>query len=192
MAATCGHSHVKYIVLLRDPVERAYSNAMMRFRGKHHEMETDNVTEYIMLDLERFWKTDKRNPDWAKPAASNEFPQLQLAPLNLVYVGLYYFYLREWFYYHGIDNMRIYFTEEFSSNTETIVRDAMTFIGLDDTKWQPTAEQLATVANARDKSAPLPPEHTMTPRLVQMLRQTFKPYNRKLQKLLNVTLPWTY
>lgn len=197
MADMCGHSHVKYFVLLRDPIERAYSNVLMRERANFRKdvTATTNVTQYMLNHLNDFknavGKHSHRN--WPEPRFPGDFTHLEdMGTNNIIYVGLYYIYLRQWFFHSGIDNIRIYFTEDFGKYTSLIVKDAIRHLGLDDTKDTPNEESLNKVANARDKSVALPDHELMSPLLIEQLKETFAPYNRKLEVLLNTTVPWGY
>jgi hypothetical protein len=212
MVDTCGLLHVKFIALLRDPIERAVSNMLMRARLGTAGMNMEsNISAYIEKDLELYEDAVRRNPQWDSGINPGHLAGWQSSK-NSIYEGLYAVHLRRWFLFAGVDRIRIYFTEHFGQHTAAVVADALLFVGADMGRWDgssrrfdknkaPNSRPMGASTRAHGESVTgnsktSPPQERhhleLSPVLRNRLQDIFGPYNRMLERLLNTTTPWGY
>ena len=221
MVETCGHKHVKFIVLLRDPIERAVSNMLMRARlGTAGMSMASNLSHFVERELVAFEDAVRQNPSWDRGIVPGHLNRWHSSK-NCIYEGLYAVHLRRWFVYAGMDNIRIYFTEDFEKYTMEVVEDALAFVGANMTLWDgqragrtfskanaPNArpvlsghvdkgqhlidERVRRAAPAAHQSDALPENLLLVPALRARMEQVFAPYNLMLARMLHTTLPWSY
>merc|ERR1719491_2112229 len=166
MTATCGHKYVKYIVLLRDPIERCHSQILMRSRLKTNGMNAKfNISKEISKQFKNFQKvigTQSNSTKWA----TKPYPNNLADTLNCVNVGIYVAQLKRWLYHASITNVRIYFLEDFKMYPEEVVKNALQFIGVSSTEIQNFKLRLLTQpANSRPVNETLLPHQQITPQL---------------------------
>lgn len=101
---------VKLIVILRDPVERAYSNFLHLVRDNREPL-TDFYQAFQQEEIrmnngwEWFWHYKR--------------------------LGLYYVQLRRYFENFSQDQMRIYLYEDFANNSADLLKDCFQFLNVD-------------------------------------------------------------
>lgn len=197
---SCGLVNIKLLVLLRDPIERAMSNMLMRARlGTAGMNMQSNISWYIEQDVDKFEEACRRDPQWAAGIHPTHLSGWQSAK-NTIYEGLYAVHLRRWFLFAGVDRMRIYFTEHFEQHTAEIVSDALRFVGADMSLWNESNQRFDRnkAPNSRpDRSRSKIVDHeggnmAISSLLRERLKGVFGPYNRMLERLLNTTTPWGY
>ena len=188
ISKTCGHKYTKFIILLRDPVERCHSQMLMRSRlGTNGMNEASNISEAILVDLRlyRVFESSLLNE------TSVLYPRLdlRLRPNNCIAAGLYYFHLKRWFFHLSVRNFLIFFTEEFQKHTTDMIRTALNFVGVsagDCKNFTISVEKLTN--NARSKQELLP-HQILTPLLRRELEGVFAPYNALLETQIG-RIPW--
>ena len=101
--------HAKIIVLLREPVERAYSGFLMAVREGREK--TTSFYEALMEDYDHM---------------------LMYSGAGSVYVwpGLYFEQVKRYLDTFGSDMVRIYLTEDLSSDTSGTVKNVCSFLGV--------------------------------------------------------------
>ena len=121
---------VKIIVLLRDPVERAFSSWWMLYsRGMERLNFSDAIKEdygnssiWSDPDLEKFWIDHIHCLEKGKALPLRTYLES----------GYYYKHIERYFRYFGRDNVKVVFSDELQNNYELIMADILKFIGVED------------------------------------------------------------
>ena len=184
----CVAPWVKLIAILRNPIDRAFSQFMMKYNGnirKHHPLLKITFEEWIEKDMQ-----DLRNSGVVQTkipadefAGSNEealawktYNRLGThAPIGR---GLYALQLRQWFkamQQHGKnqEDMLIIHSEEMKTNTEEVYEKTLRFLDMD-------IEPLV------DNEEKFQGKYTidLKPETRERLLKFYEPYNRELYGLL--------
>ena len=108
---------VKLIVILRNPIDRAYSNYQMSVRDGN---ETKSFEEVVKNEI-RLFNTKRDN----KEEVNNlEYKKSYLAK------GFYYEQLKHWFKMFNRKQIHVLFTENLRDNPDDTIRDIYKFLGL--------------------------------------------------------------
>lgn len=111
---------VKLIALLREPVERAYSNYMHNCRRGH---EKRSFQDCVAADIEAAKISGGPNPCPGEDA-------LSFRHKSYVRRGLYAQQLERWYDLFPSENIRIFKAEDFFSDPEAITAQTVQFLGL--------------------------------------------------------------
>lgn len=107
------HHHIpnaKIIVILRDPIERAYSNFLDSLsRGIET---TDDFAEAMTLEDQRI--KNRWSPHW-----------------HYKRKGFYFSFLKPYFELFDRENIKVYFFDDLKKNPQAIVKDIYHFLGVD-------------------------------------------------------------
>ena len=165
---------VKFIVVLRDPVKRAFSQCNMLI--EKHEVKT-SFYEHFQFDLNWMKKVglvsnysltiDEEADAWNKYHSHHRVRKMMLGR------GLYEIQLRQWFRYFPRDQFLILKSEELDFNRTATMKRVFQFIGLHDHKL--------------DKAKKVHTKHytsTMTIETSKALYDFYRPYNQRLERLL--------
>jgi len=183
---TCGHKYTKFLMLLRDPIERCHSQMLMRARlGTDGMNMNSNISLQIHNHLEEFKIKTQNSINWLNLSM---YPMDKVGPYNCINAGIYAAQLKRWLYHASITNIRIYFTKDFQIHTEEVVRDALQFIGVPKQELDHFQLNLTFQANRRPKGK-LPPHQQLTTTLRQEMEKLFAPYNQILEAILGLKLP---
>jgi len=171
LAAERAHSQLpdaRVVVLLRDPVERAYSHWKERCR----HTETLDFAQALLAEPLRTAGEEERL--LADPTA------VSFAHRHQTYVaqGSYSTPLRRWFDAFGRDRVEVVVAEELFASPQSVVDRLWGQLGL-------PPQQLVDVT--AHNSAPSP---DMDPAVRRQLRKYFLPDIARLEVLLGRTLPW--
>ena len=152
----------KIIVLLRNPIDRAYSNY---FLGVRMGNEKRSFEEAISEEMEQIKTHDKKQ--------MNEF-------LSRSYLGrgLYALQLDIWFRYFKQENIFVIKSEDFSKNTQKIMEQVFKFLDLP--KFEIKNIQKSNVAEYP----------TMKEKTRECLKDFFESHNEKLYHMLKVRYDW--
>lgn len=162
--------NAKLIVLLRNPIDRAYSMYNMRLsRGR----ETHSFEESIKLEKERtkgeFKKMELDKNYYSSPYYHHSYLER----------GIYVDKLKRWMNVFPKEQFLIVKSEEFFKNTSEIYDKVLKFLGL------PSHElQSYPVQGRVSKLKP------MSPNLRKQLAEFFKPHNERLYEFLGKNLGW--
>jgi hypothetical protein len=113
---------------------------------------------------------------------------------NCVYEGMYSVHLRRWLVVHGIDHLRVYFTDDLEKSPREVITDALRFIGVPDTsvalwKYDPIRHSRRSAPNRDVMNVTVP----LTGDLRKRLETVFGVSNRELERLLGIDrVPWGY
>jgi hypothetical protein len=160
---------VRIIVVLRDPVERAYSHFKER---THHGGETLSFEEALDAEEGRLRGEAER--------ISAEPGYLSVEHENHSYLaqGRYLDMLPRWFGLFGRDQFHIAASEDFYADPERHVNGIWSFLGLAPGKLR---------SRVRHNYLPAP---DIRPETRQRLQEALADHNRELEELLGRPLPW--
>jgi hypothetical protein len=154
----------KLIALLRNPIDRAYSQYHMKAR---HELETLSFEEAIAQEADRLAANDD-------PVGAAWRHHSYLAR------GVYVDQLRRWFDLFPREQVLIIKSEEFYEDPGRVLRETLGFLGL--------PPELPT----RFKAYHLAEYPDMDPAVRRRLADHFAPHNRRLYDLLGRDLGWEH
>lgn len=160
---------VRLIVLLRDPVERAYSHYKERVR---HRAEPLTFEEALGAEAERIRGEAERivrEPGYRSAEHEDH---------SYVAQGRYLDMLPRWFALFPRDRFHLVISEDFYADPERVVNGAWSFLGL-----QPGMLQSRTKHNYH-------PAPDIQERTRDHLQNLFAEHNRELEKLVGFQLPW--
>ena len=162
---------VKLIILLRDPIARAFSNY-------HHQvrrgLETLSFEEAIMQESNRV------NNDLQKTMNDPHFHSLNLAHYSYLLRGEYVWQLKRWRAFFPAEQMLILKSEDFYDDPQETVAQVTSFLDLPD--WKPSAAIFKRYNPGTYEK--------MSPELRQHLNQYFEPANEALFDFLGRNLGW--
>jgi len=159
----------KFIVLLRNPVKRAYSAWNMHFNRKFTDLtfeeslerenqEFKNIRQKF-IENERYWNTEYiRHAYLAKSIYADQ--------------------LKEWFKYFPREQFLIIITEDLKKTPTKVLSQVFNFLDISDHKVNLTEKN---VGNYRKEM-----NHETETKLIEF----FKPHNERLYKLLGKNLDW--
>lgn len=160
---------VRLIVLLRDPVERAYSHYKER---THHGGETLGFED--ALDAEE----GRLRGEAERIAAEPGYRSVEHEDHSYVAQGRYLDMLPRWFKLFPREQFHIVASEDFYGDPERRVNDVWSFLGL---------ARHRLVSRKRHNYLPAP---DIRPATRQSLQAAFGEHNRGLEELLGRALPW--
>ena len=173
----------KIIVIVRDPVERLYSDYLYFNDG--HEIRTpqsfDIATKKELKRMSECLET--HNLRRCCYATENDL-EVRL------YLGMYICFVRDWYELFR-DNLLVVTLEEYSNQPIPVLRRIFRFIQVpapDRDLFVDYVFSTKPVQNARNKKNSLQGDMLSATR--KLLHDFYSPYNAQLARLLNVTLPW--
>lgn len=164
----------KFIVVLRDPVKRAFSQCNMLI--EKHEVKT-SFREHFQFD--RNWMkevglaTDKAITREEEDEAWNKYQKHRRARKMMLARGLYEIQLRKWFEYFPKEQFLILKSEELEFSRTATMSRVFEFLGLHD---QPLEKDKKV--HAKEYTA------IMSNKTRQELYDFYRPYNQRLEGLL--------
>jgi hypothetical protein len=156
---------VKLITILRNPVDRAYSNYNL---GKRLGTENLSFEDAIKLEIEDL----EKDPDFSKNLIKFSRPRSYIAK------GFYADQLEIWLKLFQRDHILILNTEEFSREPQKTLKKSFEFLNL-------PYEKIENIKNL--KAAKYLPMKTETRKF---LLDYFKLHNEKLYRLIDVEFDW--
>ena len=162
--------NAKFIILLRNPVNRAYSQHSMIVRGGHENLSFEEAVEKESIRTKVEFEKMKKDPSYY----SNSFFRY-----SYLSRGIYVNSLKLWMSIFPKENFLILNSEEFFKNPSKIFNRTLDFlnvknIDLDEYK----------VFRAQNKNPP------MNQTLREKLEQFFIPHNQKLYDFLKIDFGW--
>src|SRR5829696_7666593 len=163
----------RLIVLLRNPVDRAYSHY-------HHQIrkgrETLSFEEAIEAEQARLRGEIDKMPEDELPTSSNRKRFLYLSR------GIYVDQLLRWSEFFSKDQMLVLKSEDFYKNTLQTLKVIQDYLGLPDWKPEPSVLQMSP---KRQNKYP-----GINPATRRRLEEYFEPHNRRLYEYLGVDFGW--
>jgi hypothetical protein len=157
---------IKLIILLRNPIDRAYSNYHLGVRlGSESLSFEDSIKKEIEL-LEK-------NNDF-----ENDKIEKFLRPRSYIAKGLYYQQIKNWFDVFSKDQILILNTENLSVNPHQTLKQIFNFLNLPN-------EKIQNIQNRKVGNYQKMNENTR-----EYLKKLFQPQNEKLFKILGKEFEW--
>lgn len=159
----------KIIMMLRDPVKRAYSHYNMRKKSNRESLsfndavneENDRIDKMYDRMLDTFCYID----DFFK--------------MGYVRRGLYYYWVKNWLEYFPENQIHVIKSEDFFNDTEKVYHNVLDFLGLD----RISLDSYKTVGGLNYKEL-------MDNEIKKQLYDYYKPFNRRLEILLQRRFDW--
>lgn len=160
---------VRIIVVLRDPVERAYSHFKER---THHGGETLSFEEALDAEADRIRGEEERI------LADNSYVSAEHENHSYLAQGRYLDMLPRWFKFFPRKQIHIALSEEFYADPNRQVNEVWKFLGLPPSRLR---------SRVRYNYLPAP---GMAPETRRHLQESLTEHNRDLVDLLGRPLPW--
>lgn len=159
---------MKIIVILRNPVDRAYSQFHVSVKEQTEQMNFEDAVskEIEKLKIEFNEKSDEK---------LKKFP---LENFHYIKKGLYAMQLKSWFRIFHRENILVLSTEEFEKNQDKIYKKIFNFLEIDDFKIK---------NQERMQKGHYPPMNT---NIRNVLLDFFKPHNDELFSLIGEKFDW--
>lgn len=161
--------NVKLIVLLRNPIDRAYS---------HYQMEVDSGHEKLSFEDAISNEEEKITNDMKKMVIDENFYSVNFYRKSYLTRGIYAAQLERWFEYFPKEQFMILKSEDLYSNPSKIYKQVLDFLDL------PKHELNSFKAHRMRKYMSIESETRIK------LNDYFKPHNEKLYKLLGRDFDW--
>ena len=162
----------KLIVLLRDPVDRAFSDYHDKVRqgGERLTFEEAIEAEESRLRGER-----------EKMLADESYASRNYRAFSYLSRGIYVDQLQTWLEFFDREQMLVLKSEDMFSNTSDTLKRVLNFLNLPD--WEPDTLPVSETLN-EGRYAPIDPATQ------QRLRDYFEPHNQRLYAYLDTNLDW--
>eukprot|EP01104_Vermistella_antarctica_P016972 TRINITY_DN5919_c0_g1_i1.p1 TRINITY_DN5919_c0_g1~~TRINITY_DN5919_c0_g1_i1.p1 ORF type:complete len:496 (+),score=124.46 TRINITY_DN5919_c0_g1_i1:318-1805(+) len=182
---------VNLVVLLRDPVDRAYSHFAfwddkgvnkkdnLRFEQaitKDMNYMTNNCSALRTNNINEGWRWSDITSCYPTPTSFNHFGYVQR--------GVYVDQLMMWFSVYPREQIYIIKSEDMFANPELELQKATRWLGLTNYDWK--------LANLKAKNTSSNDKTERDPAMVKMLQDFYRPHNHRLSKLLGRDLTWGY
>lgn len=161
--------HAKAVVLLRNPVDRAYSDYQM---GARRGRETLSFEEAIAKETERIGRERE------KILEDEHYYSFNYRFYSYLARGIYVNQLKEWMRFFPKERLLIIRSEDFFADPSAIFQEVLRFLGLP--KWEPKEYRVfnrGTYANI---------DVAMRKRLVEF----YEPHNQRLYDYLRINFGW--
>lgn len=160
---------LQLIVVLRDPVERAYSHYQMQVRRRGEQRTFEQVLAAEEAEMPGRRELTRRDPTHVLPIVHNSYIER----------GFYAEQLERWFELFKRDRFLILSSAELSNDTAGAMAMITAFLGVP--QW-PSEEYARLSAGTYEPMAAETREY---------LARLFEPHNRKLEELLGRAFEWT-
>ncbi len=171
--------HARLIALLRNPVERAYSDYQMVARkDREHKTFEEAIGLYRPTEAgeARPPGKDGQNPE------SEERPALD-EDSEYLSRGIYVDQLLRWAEFFPREQMLVLKSEDFFDEPEESLKEVLEFLGLPE--WEPAEEEIG--GGKRNEGGY---EQEMEPSTRRTLEEYFEPHNRRLYDYLGADFGW--
>jgi hypothetical protein len=159
----------KLIALLRNPIDRAYSN---------YQHERRRGTETLSFEEVIQQEPDRLGPEWKKIEQDEYYHSRSDRHFNYLRRGVYADQLPAWMERFPKEQLLILEHDDFNRDTPAIFRQVLDFLQLD--HWEPPAYE-------RFLQVPYSP---MNPDTRRKLVEHFRPHNRRLYDMLGIDFGW--
>ncbi len=164
---------VKLIVLLRNPVDRAYS---------HYRHQVARGREKLSFEDAIACEEERTRGDAEKMMTDENYYSYNYTIYSYLERGVYVDQLQRWFRWFSKEQFLIHRSEDLYTNPATIYKQTLEFLNIPD--LEPTKEY-AVYNKAR-----YTPSSTMDPKLRKHLVEYFEPHNLRLYELLDRDFGW--
>ena len=163
--------NAKFIVLLRNPIERAFSHYNMNVKNGYDSLSFENAVKNEQERIKGRYEKMAKNPDYYS------WDYDLFAYLDQ---GIYVEKLKRWMKVFPKEQFLIIQSEEFLENSSKIYYKVLNFLNLD--KWEPDSFTLYKKRKIINNKIPSD--------LRKYLSDFFKPYNEELFNLINKKFDW--
>ena len=186
----CGDNmkSMKFIVLLRDPVERFQSNYRFRVHTgfSAYIKNRMNMSYFVEREISNFHNAMLQQGLNIQTAQNhfNDLLCLFMPSINAVYEGLYLVHLHNWLCNVPAENILILDSEEFFRHTADILPEVIRFVGLSPLSSEKIASIVSQKYNANPELKLEQSKHSLTQAQRQHLKDIYQPFNLKLFDML--------
>lgn len=166
---------VKLIALVRNPVDRAYSDYNHKAREGRELL---GFQEAIEIEEKRL------EGEREKMLADESYQSINYRRFSYLSRGVYVDQIEEWHRYFARDQLLILKSEDFFDDPVGTLTSTFEFLELP--PWEPTTPYLPKNSEARHEGA----YEDMNPSIRRRLEAYFEPHNRKLYDYLGTTFDW--
>lgn len=160
---------VKLIAMLRNPIDRAYSNYQLNVTNRIEHLSFEKALENEKYRLEG---------EIERILGNENYPMRKHMNLSYLEQGRYVEQLERWFGHFDIEQILLIKSEEFFENTPRVYKQVLEYIGL--REWD-----VPVYMN------PNPGKYGgMTPKTRAELAAYFRPYNERLYELVGRDFGW--
>ena len=164
--------NAKLIVILRNPIDRAYSHYNYQKKLNRGALENTTFEEIVKEEIEKM-----TNDGFEKEFLRNF--NLKTDRMPYVHLGIYVKFLKKWMSIFPKEQFHIVKTEELEQNPNKTINDIFHFLDLQgyeipDLKKRNTTKYLEMKSDTR-----------------KMLYEFYKPHNEVLEKLLAMKFDWS-
>ena len=161
--------NVKLIILLRNPIDRAYS---------HYQMEVDSGHEKLSFEDAISNEEERITSDMKKMENDENFYSVNFYRKSYLTRGIYVDQLKRWFKYFPREKFLILKSEDLYSNPSNTYQQVLDFLGL--SNYELTSFKAHRM---RDYSP-------ISSQTREKLTKYFEPYNEQLYELLDRNYDW--
>jgi|APSaa5957512535_1039671.scaffolds.fasta_scaffold63227_2 hypothetical protein len=162
--------NAKIILLLRNPIDRSYSQYQMEFTKGNEEL--TSFEDAIELENERI------QDEYKKMLQDKNYYSKKYTIQSYITKSIYVNYIEEWLKYFPKEQFLFLNSEEFNSDTSKVYKKTLNFLGVSEIDFKKydvfrAAKYSEMNSNTRKK-----------------LSEFFKPHNERLYKLIDQNFDW--
>ncbi|MFD0685147.1 sulfotransferase domain-containing protein [Actinomadura fibrosa] len=165
--------HARILLILRDPVERAFSH--YRERRRQHAEELASFEDALAAEPGRLAGEAER------VAAGTGYRSYAHEQQSYRAQGEYAPHLRRWMAHFPAERIKVLAAEEFYADPQRSCDEVAAFLGLPPAPLPPSATRVWNAAPSQD----------LKPETRRSLAEHYAPFNADLEALLGRTFPWT-
>ena len=162
--------NAKIILLLRNPIDRSYSQYQMEFSKGNEEL--ISFEDAIEQENERI------KDEYDKMLHDENYYSNQYTIQSYITKSIYVNYIEEWFKYFPREQFLFLNSEDFNSNTSKVYKQTLNFLNVSEIDFK--KYEVFRAAKYQE----------MNPSTRKKLSEFFKPHNEKLYKLINQNFHW--
>ncbi len=186
--------NAKFIVLMRNPVTREYSNFFYSCgsdintwprkvqedpAGQFHKAVEADTTDFTNC----LRKTNNSAHECVREIRSIKNGCGKRRIGRRLPIGLYYIHLQKWLQFYPKENFLFLRTEDMSQHPSTMMNHITDFLGVDPVSKDQAQEWLHQKANAQTVYTTDSEKFRMKPETKQLLEEFYRPFNKKLAQL---------
>lgn len=172
--------HTKLIVLLRNPVDRAYS---------HHWLVTQEGVETLPFEKAIRCEGERLAGEREKMLTDEHYVSFNHRHYTYLSRGIYVDQLQAWMQFFPREQFLILKSEDLYSDPQRVLKETVTFLGLPETSIPTTEFKQYREPNPRGyQNNEKPPK--MDPEVRKYLVEYFQPHNAQLYEFLGRDLGW--
>lgn len=169
--------HVKLIALLRNPVDRAYSQYRHNIHWGHEKLSFEEA-----LDLEE----ERTRAGREKALTDNNYHNFAYQRAAYLARGIYADQLARWMNLFPPEQMLLIRSEDFYTDPASIYKQTLSFLGAPILEPKSLQQGYKALNKSKDSDTP----SKMDPAIRKRLIAYFEPHNERLYKLLGKNLDW--